>query len=156
MHNRRHLFGLAILASLASHEAVAQAAAPQPVFVANGAAIRGYDPVAYFRDGRAVRGQPAFTHQWRGVAWRFASVANRDSFAADPTAFAPQYGGFCAFAVANGYDAPIDPQAWRIVEGRLYLNYDRATQRRWEADIAGHIAKADANWPGVAAKLQAR
>lgn len=126
------------------------------VFADRGLAIRGYDPVAYFLDGRPVRGQAAFVHAWGGTTWRFASAANRDRFAADPSAFAPQYGGFCAFAVSEGYDAPIDPNAWKIVDGKLYLNYDRGVQRRWEADIPGRIAKADANWPALEAKLAAR
>ncbi len=126
------------------------------VFAERGLAIRGYDPVAYFSEGRAVRGQAAFTHAWAGATWRFASAAHRDRFAADPAAFAPQFGGFCAWAVAHGYDAPIDPQAWKVVEGRLFLNYDRATQRRWEADMPALIAKGDANWPALEAKLAAR
>ncbi len=126
------------------------------VFADRGLAIRGFDPVAYFTEARPVRGQAAFTHAWGGTTWRFASAANRDRFAADPAAFAPQYGGFCAFAVSEGYDAPIDPSAWKIVDGKLYLNYDRGVQRRWEADIPGRIAKGDANWPSVAARLAAR
>jgi YHS domain-containing protein len=134
----------------------AQSDAAEPVFAERGLAIRGYDPVAYFESGRPVGGQAAFTHVWRGATWRFASAANRDAFAADPGKFAPQYGGFCAFAVASGYSAPIDPAAWKIVDGRLYLNYDRSVQRRWEADIPGFIAKGDANWPQVAAGLRTR
>ena len=117
----------------------------------NGLAIRGYDPVAYFTEGRPVRGQTAFTHRWDGTNWRFFSAANRDRFAADPARYAPAYGGFCAFAVSEGYTAPIDPNAWRIVDGRLFLNYDRTIQRRWEQDIPGRISRGDANWPGLAA-----
>ena len=119
------------------------------VFAENGIAVRGTDVVAYFRDGRPVAGSPAFTHAWQGVTWRFATAANRDAFAANPERFAPAYGGFCAWAVAQGYTAPIDPRAWRIVDGRLYLNYDASVQRTWERDIQGNIRKADANWPGI-------
>jgi YHS domain-containing protein len=97
-----------------------------------------------------VPGRAEFAHDWGGVAWRFASAANRDLFAADPARYAPAYGGFCAYAVSEGYTAPIDPAAWRIVDGRLFLNFDRGVQRRWERDIPGRIARADANWPRVA------
>jgi hypothetical protein len=117
-----------------------------------GVAVRGTDVVAYVTEGRPVPGSPAFTHVWQGATWRFASAANRDRFAADPARYAPAYGGFCAFAVSEGYTAPIDPNAWRIVDGRLFLNYDRSVQRRWERDIPGRIARADANWPGLAAR----
>lgn len=151
--SRRAVLMLPLLA-LAPWPAPSQAGLT--VFAERGLAIRGYDPVAYFVEGRPVRGQAAFTHGWNGATWRFASAANRDRFAADPAAFAPQYGGFCAFAVSEGYEAPIDPAAWKIVDGRLYLNYDRGVQRRWEADIPGRIAKGDANWPALEAKLAAR
>ncbi|WP_372616799.1 YHS domain-containing (seleno)protein [Falsiroseomonas sp.] len=124
----------------------------QRIFAENGLAVRGTDVVAYFSEGRPVPGRAEFTHDWGGATWRFASAANRDRFAADPARYAPAYGGFCAYAVSEGYTAPIDPAAWRIVEGRLFLNYDRRTQRIWEGDIPGRIARADANWPRLAAR----
>lgn len=130
---------------------MAQAPAPA-VNAEDGVAVRGTDVVAYFTERRAVAGSPAFTHDWRGATWRFASAANRDRFAADPDRYAPAYGGFCAFAVSEGYTAPIDPQAWRIVDGRLFLNYDQAIKRRWERDIPGRVARADANWPRLSAR----
>ena len=138
------------IALLALMPAAARAE-PTRTFVERGVAIRGYDPVAYFTDGRPVRGSTAFVHRWHGAAWHFASAANRDAFAADPMRYAPAYGGFCAFAVSEGYTAPIDPQAWRVVDGRLFLNYDRAVQQRWEADMQTRITRGDANWPTVAA-----
>ncbi len=118
----------------------------------DGVAVRGTDVVAYVTEGRPVPGRAEFIHAWRGATWRFASAANRDRFAADRERYAPAYGGFCAYAVSEGYTAPIDPAAWRIVDGRLYLNYDRSVQRRWERDIPGRIARADANWPRLAAQ----
>ena len=119
-------------------------------FVDNkGLAIRGTDPVAYFTQGSPVAGKAEFTHTWSGATWRFASAENRDRFAANPEQYAPQYGGFCSWAVSQGYTAPIDPQAWKIVDGKLYLNYSKGVQRRWERDIPGNIKKADANWPEV-------
>lgn len=123
-----------------------------PVNAEGGIAVRGTDVVAYFAEGRPVPGGAAFTHAWQGATWRFASAANRDRFAADPARYAPAYGGFCAYAVSEGYTAPIDPAAWKIVDGRLFLNYDRAVQRRWERDIPGRIARADAHWPRLAAR----
>ena len=112
-------------------------------------AIRGYDPVAYFRAGRPVQGLAQFTTRYQGAEFRFSSAANRDAFVAAPTRYAPQYGGYCAWAVSQGYTAGVDPQAWRVVDGRLYLNYNRDIQRRWESDIPGQIAAANRNWPGV-------
>lgn len=120
------------------------------VFVEGEVAIAGADPVAYFTDGAYVPGSDEFTHEWSGAIWRFASAENRDAFASNPASYAPQYGGFCAWAVSQGYTAPIDPEAWKVVDGKLYLNYDKNVQARWERDISGNIAKADANWPAVA------
>ncbi len=118
-------------------------------FSEEGVAVRGTDVVAYFTQGKPVAGQQEFSHDWQSVTWLFASAEHRDQFAADPEAYAPAYGGYCAWAVSQGYTAPIDPNAWTIVDDRLYLNFNRSVQRRWERDIPGHIAKADANWPGV-------
>jgi YHS domain-containing protein len=114
--------------------------------------VKGYDVVAYFVDGRAVAGNTIIEHEVGGVRYRFASAANRDRFVQDPQRYLPQYGGFCAYAVSKGYTADTDPQAWRIVDGRLFLNYDRGVQRLWEEDIPGRIAKGDANWPGLSRK----
>ncbi|MEB3337884.1 MAG: YHS domain-containing (seleno)protein [Leptolyngbyaceae bacterium] len=112
-------------------------------------AIRGTDPVAYFTQGRPIAGSSKFTYTWNNATWRFASAENRQLFAANPKRYAPQYGGFCAWAVSQGYTASIDPNAWKIVDGKLYLNYNKGVQRQWERDIPGNIRKANANWPGV-------
>lgn len=120
------------------------------VYVQDAVAIAGADPVAYFTEGAYVPGSADFTHEWSGATWQFASAANRDAFASDPAQYAPQYGGFCAWAVSQGYTAAVDPEAWSIVDDKLYLNYDKNIQTRWEKDIPGHIAQADANWPEVA------
>jgi YHS domain-containing protein len=114
-----------------------------------GTAVGGYDPVAYFKDGKPVRGKADITFQWKGATWRFADAANRDAFKADPEKYAPQYGGYCAYAVAQGATAKGDPQVWKIVSGKLYLNVNASVQKRWEQDIPGFIAKADKSWPGV-------
>lgn len=114
-----------------------------------GLAVKGYDVVAYFVEGRPVPGAAAFEAVHDGVRYRFASAANRDRFRQEPQRYAPQYGGFCAYAVSRGYTADTDPLAWKIVDGRLFLNYDRGAQRKWEEDVAGNIRKGDANWPSL-------
>ena len=114
-----------------------------------GVAIDGTDPVAYFLEGRAVDGSSSFSHDWDGAEWHFASAANRDAFAAAPEDFAPRFGGYCAWAVSQGSTAGIDPEAWTIVDGALYLNYSKSVQATWSKDIPGNIAKGEANWPGV-------
>jgi YHS domain-containing protein len=112
----------------------------------------GYDVVAYFREGKPVAGASRFSHEWQGATWRFASAANRDAFAAEPEKFAPAYGGHCAWAAAQGYKAKGDPQHWRIVDGRLFLNYNADVQGKWEKDIPGFIKAGDAGWPEVVRK----
>lgn len=116
-----------------------------------GVAIDGWDPVAYFTDGKPVEGSKEFVHEWNGATWRFASAAHRDLFAQAPEKYAPQYGGYCAWAVSQGYTADIDPEAWRIEGGRLFLNYSLDVQKKWAADIPGNVAKGDANWPKLLA-----
>lgn len=144
------MFRRTVLAALCGAFAAGTAGAgPASVFSENGVAIHGTDPVAYFTEGRRVPGDLAFTADWGGAIWRFASAGNRERFLADPAAFAPQFGGYCAWAVANGYTAPTDPDAWAIVDGRLYLNYSREVQADWEEDIPGNIARAEANWPSL-------
>ena len=119
-------------------------------FEKNGLALRGYDPVAYFKDNRPVQGSGDHVAEYKGSAFRFASKANRDAFVADPAKYAPQYGGFCAFGTAGGYKAATDPAAFTIVDGKLYLNYNREIQKQWSADVPGFIDKADRQWPSVA------
>lgn len=115
-------------------------------------ALRGYDAVAYFTDGQAVRGLPQFEFQWNGARWRFVSAAHRDEFTKAPERYAPRFGGYCAWAVAHGYTADGDPEAWKIVDGKLYLNYSKRVQKKWEADIPTFIRQGEANWPGVLSK----
>ena len=150
--SRRSMLGLVPAAALAVPPGARLHAQPAPAAVNadRGIAVRGTDVVAYFTAGAPLPGRAEFSHDWGGATWRFGTAANRDRFAADPARYAPAYGGFCAYAVSEGYTAPIDPAAWRIVDGRLFLNFDRAVQRRWERDMPGRIARADANWPRVA------
>ncbi|PJI91806.1 YHS domain-containing protein [Yoonia maricola] len=146
---RRNLFTIALTVPVAAALTPRAMAATPEVYNDGGIAVDGSDVVAYFTDGTPVAGDAAITHDHMGVTWRFASEANRDLFAADPTAYAPQYGGYCAYAVSQGYTASTTPEAWSIVDGKLYLNYSTGVRRRWERDIPGHIAAGDANWPAV-------
>lgn len=135
--------------SLAAAQPALAAKPPVSTGLFSKVAVSGYDPVAYFTAGKPVEGSKAFTATWMGAEYHFASAANRDRFKADPARYAPQYGGYCAWAVSQGYTAPSDPKVWKIVDGRLYLNYDASVGRKWSTDIPGHIAKANANWPKV-------
>ncbi len=127
-------------------------AEPSEIFTAlvPGVGAGGYDVVAYHSGAGPTRGSSGFTARWKGATWRFANAQNRAAFVAEPERFAPAYGGHCAWAAAQGYKAKGDPRNWRVVEGRLFLNYDDAVQRMWEADIPSFIRKADAGWPDLA------
>jgi len=127
----------------------ATASAEDAVNQSDGLAIHGYDPVAYFTEGRALEGAAEFETQWQDATWRFASQANLDLFVADPEAYAPQYGGYCAYAMAKGYLADIDPEAWTVYQDKLYLNYSKSVREQWNADRDRFIQQADANWPGI-------
>lgn len=129
--------------------AVAGSAHAGEFFEKEGVAIRGYDAVAYFAEGKAAKGAPEYMAAYKGSTFHFTSAANRDAFIADPAKYAPQYGGFCAFGMAGGYKAAIDPAAFRVIDGKLYLNYNAAVQAKWAADIPGYVGKADARWPEV-------
>ncbi|MGI9508368.1 MAG: YHS domain-containing (seleno)protein [Geminicoccaceae bacterium] len=131
--------------------AATPALAKDPVYTStfSNVAASGYDTVAYFTESKPVEGSGDFTADYDGATWQFASAANRDAFLQDPVRFAPQYGGYCAWAVSQGYTASTDPEAWKIVDGQLYLNYSKSVQARWEQDIPGNVEKGDANWPSV-------
>ena len=117
-------------------------------------AIRGYDPVAYFTMGKPVEGSKEFSHEWLGTTWRFASAEHRDLFAAAPVKYAPQYGGYCSSGVAGGSTDSADPNAWRIVDGKLYLFYGEGTALRWEQrGISAEIVQGDTNWKTIKADL---
>jgi YHS domain-containing protein len=144
-------FAVAALGAGASLS-VAHADKP-PVFVEafQSAAAGGYDVVSYFA-GTPLQGSAQFTATHNGATYRFANAENRARFVANPAAYAPQYGGYCAWAAAQGYTAPGRPRFWRVVDGKLYFNFNGEIQTRWERDIPGHIARANANWPAVLKK----
>ena len=109
----------------------------------------GYDTVSYFESGQPTKGSSEYTTQYQGATWRFANAENLARFKENPERFAPVYGGYCAWAVSRGYTARIDPEAWKIYRGKLYLNYSKGVQAQWVEDIPGNIAKAESHWPGV-------
>lgn len=109
-------------------------------------ALHGYDPVAYFSDHKPVEGRKDLAYTWEGATWRFASPEHLDLFKANPTKYAPQFGGYCAFAVSKGSTADVDPEAWEIVNEKLYLNYNKSIQAKWDMDRDRYIAQAQENW----------
>jgi len=111
--------------------------------------LSGYDPVAYFVQEAPVKGLASFELTHEGVDYRFSSERNRSLFQQDPMRYLPQYGGYCAYAVASGYTAKGDPLAWSVIDNKLYLNYSPSVRSRWLKDVTGNIARADANWPAV-------
>lgn len=139
---RLFLIGLSFAAILTP----IHASAADEVFVTADGAIRGYDPVAYHTQSKPVPGLARITYQWSGATWRFASKVNRDLFVADPERYAPRYGGFCAYGTSQGYKVSTDPNAFAIVDGRLYLNYNKPVQTTWNRDRPGYIVKADQQW----------
>jgi len=145
------LIRLFVATMLALVAFAAPAFAKDPVYTGtlSDLAVSGYDPVAYFTEGKPVEGKSDFEYKWQGATWRFANAKNLAAFKANPEAYAPQYGGYCAWAVSQGYTASSDPQAWKIVGKKLYLNYSKDVQKKWQADESGNIAKADKNWPKV-------
>jgi YHS domain-containing protein len=109
-------------------------------------AIKGYDTVAYFKAGKALKGNESFTFQWHGMTWYFLTKENRDLFTASPEKYAPRYDGYCAWAMTEARKAITDPEVWKIVDGKLYLNCSREAYEKWSRDIPGNIKKADTNW----------
>ncbi|MDX1342312.1 MAG: YHS domain-containing (seleno)protein [Reinekea sp.] len=133
---------------------IGSALAVDPIFTPwhNNLAIKGFDPVAYFTDNRAVEGNADFEYEWQGAIWRFANAQHRDMFVSDPNRYAPQYGGYCAYAVANNSTAGIDPDQFTIVDGKLYLNYNAKIQEKWLQERDTFINAADQYWPDLLAK----
>lgn len=136
--------------TLAAFAIPSAALATDPIYENwRGLAIRGTDPVAYFTEGKPVDGSSDHTFEYMGATWRFSTAANRAAFLAEPEKFAPKFGGYCAWAVSQGYTASTAPEAWTIVDGKLYLNYSKSVMKDWLADRDAFIVKANKNWPGI-------
>ena len=112
----------------------------------DGIAIRGYDTVAYFTDGKPEKGSDDFTMDYEGATWKFSSQEHLDLFKGDPDKYVPQYGGYCAYGVAVGNLVKIEPDLWTIVDDKLYLNYNKSLNNKWKKDVPGYIEKADAQF----------
>jgi YHS domain-containing protein len=149
---RNHLI-LAIAAIAATLAYATPALADGGVYTAvegEAVAVSGYDAVSYFQgEGQPMMGNAQFAVTWNGAQWHFANQANADAFKADPDAYAPQYGGHCAWAMSRGYLAPGDAAQFKVVSGKLYLNFNADVQKAWLGDIPGNIAKADPAWDAV-------
>lgn len=138
----------AMFAMLAIEQAVPAKSAP-PVSADRNIAILGHDPVAFFVDGKPKEGREEHTIVYEGAVWRFASAENLSKFRAHPARYAPQFGGYCAWAVSQHYLAPGDPRFWKIVDGKLYLNANARAKELWEEDQAEAIRRGHRNWPAV-------
>lgn len=125
-------------------------AGTKPIYTgSNNQAAQGYDVVAYFTAGKPIKGKADFKTEWKDTQWLFSSAKNLASFKKNPEKYAPQYGGYCAWAVANNYTARGSAHAWNIVDGKLYLNYNSSVKNTWEKDARGNIKKANINWPQI-------
>jgi YHS domain-containing protein len=148
---------LAIMLGLGAALTVgANAQAAEEVNISDGYAVHGYDVVAYFSVGQPTEGNDRFTADYQGATYRFASADHRDNFVSDPAKYAPQFGGFCAFGTSVGRKFNGDPNVWRIVDGKLYLNLNKKIQARWLQDSAGYIRGANHNWPLIASLADAQ
>lgn len=128
---------------------LAAVAQKSEVFNPSDGAIHGYDPVAYFKENKPVKGDKKYSYSWKSANWYFASQQNLDAFKANPVMYAPQYGGYCAFGLANGHKATTDPDAWLISDGKLYLNYNKDVQVKWKQKQSEYIRSADKIWPEI-------
>ena len=149
--SRRALLGVGAAALLAS---TAARAAQPPINTLTGGffggtsdtAILGYDTVAYFTEGKPVKGSDGFVTTWMGAKWKFASQAHLDLFKAAPEKYAPQYGGYCAYGVAVDNLVSIEADKFKVLDGKLYLNYDADVQQKWLKNPTGFIKAADSKF----------
>ena len=148
----RKLFQLVATLWLAFFSLQQYAYAQSPIYGASqGPAIEGYDSVAYFTEKKPIQGRPDLSYEWQGASWYFSTPENRELFIAAPEKYAPQYGGYCAYGVSQGVTPEIDPHAFHVQDGKLYLNLSKVVLKRWKEDIPGYIKDADKNWPELKA-----
>lgn len=147
-------FSKRIIVSLALLIVSQVSMAVDPVFTArfSDVAIRGYDTVAYFVENKAVKGSKEFEAEHNGAIWRFSSAENKALFEGDPEKYAPQFGGYCAYAVSQGYTASIQPDQFTVLDGKLYLNYNKSINKKWLGNRDQFIVDANKNWPTILAK----
>ena len=140
---------MALVGAMTIGGQMAQAAEPYIFTQNNNYGAGGYDVVAYFTDNKPTEGNPEYQTEWKGAKWLFSSATNLEKFTANPEQYAPQYGGYCAWAIARGDLAKGDPNRWKIVDNKLYLNYNWSIQKLWERDISGMIERGNAQWPNA-------
>ncbi len=128
---------------------LAATAQKSEVFVTNGIAIKGYDPVAFFTESKAEKGSDAFTYKWKEATWLFSTEDNLNAFKENPEKYAPQYGGYCAYGTADNHKAPTETDTWTIVNGKLYFNYNANVKKEWNKQKDALIKKADTNWISI-------
>jgi YHS domain-containing protein len=145
--SRRALIAALLLIPVAGTIVRPALAAEPEVFAPGGVAISGYDPVTYFTEGKPVMGKAGHALKWHGATWYFATAQTMEAFEMNPGAYAPQYGGYCAYAMSKGAVAPTVPEAFTVHDGRLYLNFSTEVRTIWSADVGGNVKKADQNWP---------
>jgi YHS domain-containing protein len=147
LRNRRFLF-IVVFVGIAA--ALAACSKPNSFAAVNtngdGIALKGLDAVAYFAVEKAVEGNATYEYAWNGAKWLFSNAENLEKFKQNPEAYAPQYGGYCSYAVSKGYTADGDPEAWKVVDGKLYLNYSPEVREKWEEDQQQNIKKAEDHW----------
>ena len=146
---RLRVCGLALCAGLVFSGFASEAEGKNPFHTRGGRALEGYDAVAYFTQARAVRGSPSHKARWGGVEWLFSSAENREIFLGSPERYAPQFGGYCAYGVAQGYTVRGDPKQWSVYRERLYVNYNANVKRQWAAKKESYIMQARGRWPAV-------
>ncbi|MGQ0543619.1 MAG: YHS domain-containing (seleno)protein [Blastocatellia bacterium] len=145
--NRKFLFFMLFIGIAAAIGACGKAGTTLSLNAdSSGNALRGYDAVAYFAVENAVKGDAKYAYAWNGAKWLFSNEENMKRFQQNPEAYAPQYGGYCSFAVSEGYTADGDPEAWKVVDGKLYLNYSPNVKEMWEKNEAERIDKGTKNW----------
>ena len=151
---KKSLFNLVAALTLTSAAFADQSSGNKVLVLKNkaGAAIEGYDPVAYFTDNKAAKGNPKFRSNFDGVDYFFASAGHKALFDANPAKYAPAYGGYCGYAASIDRLSPISPEWFQIVDGKLILQHNKKAFDKFNADLKGNIVKADQNWPGLVAR----
>jgi YHS domain-containing protein len=146
----KHLLSIILFALSIGHSG----AQTTQYFNTSGVAIHGYDPVAYFTENKPVEGMKQFAYSWQGTEWRFKSQQNLDAFKTNPEKYAPQFGGYCAYGVSEDHKSPTEPDAFTILNDKLYLNYNTKVKEMWIKDTKGRIEKAEMNWPALKDKKE--
>jgi YHS domain-containing protein len=142
----KRTFLLTVMVLFTAFAALAQ---KSEIFAPSGKAIKGYDPVAFFKVSKAVKGNDSLSYKWKDAMWLFSSAENRNAFIAKPEKYAPQYGGYCAYGMADGHKAPTQTETWTIEDDKLYFNYNGKVKEMWTKDQKNFIQTADEKWPAL-------